>query len=192
MKELAGRLMHLILLSLGLTEEDISWAGPIRDSGDLTTVIQLNSYPACPEPDRAVGLAAHTDSSLLTVLHQSSTSGLQVLRPDPARWVTVPPLPGVLIVHVGDLSHILSNGRFRSVLHRAVVNRTHQRLSVAYICGPPAHVKVSPMDKLLGPSQAPAYREVTWPEYLALKGKLFNKALASIKLGREQWEDRNN
>ncbi|EHA8591092.1 gibberellin 3-beta-dioxygenase 1 [Cocos nucifera] len=192
MKELAGRLMHLMLLSLGITEEDISWAGPIRDSGDLSTVMQLNSYPACPEPDRAVGLAAHTDSSLLTVLYQSSTSGLQVLRPDPPRWVTVPPLPGVLIVHVGDLSHILSNGRFRSVLHRAVVNRTHHRLSAAFICGPPAHVKVSPIDKLLGPSQGPAYRAVTWPEYLALKGKLFNKALASIKLGGERWEDRSN
>ncbi|KAG1335518.1 Gibberellin 3-beta-dioxygenase 1 [Cocos nucifera] len=189
MKELAGRLMHLMLLSLGLTEEDISWAGPVRDTGDLSAVLQLNSYPVCPEPDRAMGLAAHTDSSLLTVLYQSSTSGLQVLRPEPARWVTVPPLPGALVVNVGDLSHILSNGQFRSVLHRAVVNRTRHRLSVAYICGPPAHVKVSPVEKLVGPSEGPAYRAVTWSEYLGLKGKLFNKALASIKLPREEWGD---
>nr|XP_010914990.1 gibberellin 3-beta-dioxygenase 1-like [Elaeis guineensis] len=192
MKELAGRLLHLMLLSLGLTEEDISWAGPVRETGDLPAVLQLNSYPACPEPDRAIGLAAHTDSSLLTVLYQSSTSGLQVLRPDPARWVTVPPLPGALVVNVGDLSHILSNGQFRSVLHRAVVNRTRHRLSAAYICGPPAHVKVSPVDKLVGPSEGPAYRAVTWPEYLGLKRKLFNKALASIKISKEEWEGRSN
>lgn len=196
MKELAGRLLHAMLLSLGLKEEDIDWAGPIRDLRDLSTVLHLNSYPPCPEPDRAIGLAAHTDSSFFTILYQGGVNGLQVLGrasddpSGPAQWVTVPPVPGAFVVNVGDLMHILSNGRFRSVRHRAVVNRTHHRVSAAFFCGPPAHVKVSPVTKLAGNGMGRGlYRAVTWAEYLSLKGKLFNRALESIKVSEE---DGNN
>ncbi|KAJ0977819.1 hypothetical protein J5N97_013293 [Dioscorea zingiberensis] len=193
MKKLAERVMNLVLLSLGLNEDDLGWAGPVGDLLKVSGVLQLNSYPACPDPDRAMGLAAHTDSGFLTILHQTNTSGLQILRAQdqhgPARWVTVPPVPGALVINVGDLSHILSNGRFQSVLHRAVVNRIHHRYSMAYICGPPAHTKVSPLRTFSG---RPVYRAVTWAEYLGLKGKLFNQALASIRVTDETWEDHNN
>ncbi|KAI8544380.1 hypothetical protein RHMOL_Rhmol08G0292100 [Rhododendron molle] len=178
MKQLAGRLMWLILGSLGIAQEDVKWAGP---KGDFTGAIQLNSYPACPDPDRAMGLAAHTDSTLLTILYQNNTSGLQVLR-EGSGWATVQPIPGALVVNVGDLLHILSNGLYPSVLHRAVVNRTQHRLSIAYLYGPPANIPISPLPKLVGPTHPPLYRPVTWVEYLGTKAKHFNKALASVRL----------
>ncbi|GLU14574.1 hypothetical protein SLE2022_311350 [Rubroshorea leprosula] len=181
MKKLAGRLMWLVLGSLGITEEDIEWAGPKGDFHESSAAIQLNHYPACPDPDRAMGLAPHTDSTLLTILHQSRTSGLQVLK-EGTGWVTVPPVPGGLVVNMGDLLHILSNGLYPSVLHRAKVNRTHQRLSIAYLYGPPSSVKICPLSKLVGPSQPPLYRPVTWNEYLGTKAKHFNKALSSVRL----------
>uniref|UniRef100_A0A5B7BWC3 gibberellin 3beta-dioxygenase n=1 Tax=Davidia involucrata TaxID=16924 RepID=A0A5B7BWC3_DAVIN len=181
MKQLAGRLMWLMLGSLNITKEDVKWAGPKGDFKGASGVLQLNSYPACPDPDRAMGLAAHTDSTLLTILHQNNTSGLQVLR-EGTGWVTVPPLPGTLVVNVGDLLHILSNGLYPSVLHRAVVNRTRHRLSIAYLYGPPASVQISPLSKLVDPSHPPLYRPVTWSEYLGTKAKHFNKALSSVRL----------
>ncbi|KAM0933394.1 putative gibberellin 3-beta-dioxygenase [Dioscorea sansibarensis] len=177
MKKLAEKIIQLMISSLGIKEEELNW------SKDVAGVLQLNSYPACPDPDKAMGLAAHTDSSLLTILHQSGISGLQVLRREdghgPRRWITVPPLAGALIVHVGDLSHILSNARFHSVLHRAIVNRHRHRYSMAYICGPPPEVKVKPLISL---NESPVFRPMTWPEYLSLKGKLFNQALHSIRV----------
>ncbi|KAF7116961.1 hypothetical protein RHSIM_RhsimUnG0009900 [Rhododendron simsii] len=178
MHKLAGRLMGLMLGSLGIAQEDVDWAGPNKEGA---AAIQLNSYPACPDPDRAMGLAAHTDSTLLTILYQNNTSGLQVLR-DASGWVTVPPVPGALVVNIGDLLHILSNGSYPSVLHRAVVNRTQQRLSVAYLYGPPSNVKISPLSKLLDPTHPPLYRPVTWTEYLGAKAKHFNEALSSVRL----------
>ncbi|KAG2729204.1 hypothetical protein I3843_01G233200 [Carya illinoinensis] len=181
MKKLAGRLMWLMLGSLGISKEDIKWAGPKGDLKGASAALQLNSYPACPDPDRAMGLAAHTDSTLLTILYQNNTSGLQVHR-EGTGWVTVPPVPGALVVNVGDLLHILSNGSYPSVLHRAVVNRTLYRLSVAYLYGPPGSVQISPLSKLLGPSRPPLYRPVTWTEYLGTKAKHFNKALSSVRL----------
>ncbi|KAA8540446.1 hypothetical protein F0562_024635 [Nyssa sinensis] len=181
MKQLAGRLMWLMLGSLSTTKEDVKWAGPKGDFEEASGVLQLNSYPACPDPDRAMGLAPHTDSTLLTILHQNNTSGLQVLR-EGNGWVTVPPLPGTLVVNVGDLLHILSNGLYPSVLHRAVVNRTHHRLSMAYLYGPPAGVQISPLSKLVDPTHPPLYRPITWSEYLSTKAKHFNKALSSVRL----------
>lgn len=46
-----------------------------------------------------------------------------------------PPFEGALVVNVGDLMHILSNGRFRSVGNRAVVKGCKHRVSVAYLYG---------------------------------------------------------
>ncbi|KAJ9190102.1 hypothetical protein P3X46_001334 [Hevea brasiliensis] len=181
MQKLAARLMWLTLGSLGITREDIKWAGPKSDFKETSAALQFNYYPACPDPDRAMGLAAHTDSTLLTILYQNSTSGLQVLR-EGTGWVTVPPIPGGLVINVGDLLHILSNGLYPSVLHRAVVNRTKHRLSMAYLYGPPPSVKISPLSKLVGPSQPPLYRPVTWNEYLGTKAKHFNKALSSVRV----------
>ncbi|GKC43833.1 gibberellin 3-beta-dioxygenase 1-like protein [Tanacetum coccineum] len=180
MKTLNNRLMGLILGSLGITKGDVKWAEQTGDLTDACPALQLNSYPACPDPDRAMGLAAHTDSSLLTILHQNNTSGLQVQR-EGMGWVTVPPTPGALVVHVGDLLHILSNGLYPSVLHRAIVNRTQHRLSIAYLYGPPSNVRISPLSKLTSIIRPPLYQPVTWSEYLAIKAKYFNKTLSVVR-----------
>ncbi|KAI3512632.1 hypothetical protein L1887_19950 [Cichorium endivia] len=177
MNKLANRVMWLILGSLGITREDIKW----EDLKEARSALQLNSYPSCPDPDRAMGLAAHTDSTLLTILHQNNTSGLQVHR-EGVGWVTVEPMIGALVVNVGDLVQILSNGLYSSVLHRAVVNRTQHRLSVAYLYGPPSNVKIAPLSKLTDNVNPPLYRSVTWSEYLGTKAKHFNKALSLVRL----------
>ncbi|KAJ1433888.1 Oxoglutarate/iron-dependent dioxygenase [Sesbania bispinosa] len=181
MKKLAGKLMWLMLESLGITKEDLKWAGSKGQFEKACAAMQLNSYPSCPDPDRAMGLAPHTDSTLLTVLYQNNISGLQVQR-DGSGWVTVPPLPGALVINVGDLLHILSNGLYPSVLHRVLVNRTRQRFSVAYLYGPQPNVEICPHAKLVGPTQPPLYRSVTWNEYLGTKAKHFNKALSSVRV----------
>lgn len=170
-----------MLASLGISIEDIEWAGPSGDFSGASAALQLNSYPACPDPNRAMGLAAHTDSTLFTILHQNNTSGLQVHR-EGGGWVTVPPIPGALVINVGDLLHILSNGLYQSVLHRAVVNKLQHRLSVAYLYGPPNRVEISPLSKLTSPTSPPLYRPVTWTEYLREKAKHFNKALSSVRI----------
>ncbi|KAL2463088.1 Gibberellin 3-beta-dioxygenase 1 [Forsythia ovata] len=181
MNKLAERLMWLILGSLNITKEDINWAGSKGDQfqAGSSAVLQLNCYPACPDPDRAMGLAAHTDSTILTILHQSNTSGLQVFRQDYG-WIRVPPQPGALVINVGDLLHILSNGWYPSVLHRAVVHRTQHRLSIAYLYGPPSSVKIFPIPKLVDNFHPPLYRAITWNEYLGTKAKHFDKALRSV------------
>ncbi|CAH8382455.1 unnamed protein product [Eruca vesicaria subsp. sativa] len=180
MQKLASKLMWLSLKSLGVSEEDIEWASVSSELNWAQSALQLNHYPVCPEPDRAMGLAPHTDSTLLTILHQNNTAGLQVFRDD-LGWVTVLPVQGSLVVNIGDLFHILSNGMFKNVIHRARVNQTRSRLSVAFLWGPRSDTKISPVPKLVGPAEAPLYRSVTWTEYLRTKAIHFNKALSMIR-----------
>ncbi|KAK7381617.1 hypothetical protein VNO80_00163 [Phaseolus coccineus] len=197
MKKLAAKLMCLVLASLGISKEDIKWAGPRGEFNGACAALHLNSYPSCPDPDRAMGLAAHTDSTLLTILHQNNVSGLQVLK-DGEGWVALPPLAGGLVINIGDLLHILSNGLYPSVLHRVRVNRSWQRFSVAYLYGPPTNVEISPNEKLVGPGRPCLYRSVTWNEYLGKKAKHFNKALSAVRVSSsinglfDVREDQNN
>lgn len=194
MNMLAEKLMWLILGSLGISKQDVKWAASPKGVDPFkgaTGAIQLNSYPACPDPGRAMGLAAHTDSTLLTILYQSSISGLQVFH-EGARWVTVPPLSGGLVINVGDLLHILSNGQYPSVYHRAVVNRAQHRLSVAYLYGPPSETRIQPIPKLTDVSRPPLYRPVTWNEYLGIKGEHFNKAMSLVRLNDNNSHNNNN
>ncbi|XVF34762.1 hypothetical protein REPUB_Repub18cG0086900 [Reevesia pubescens] len=107
--------------------------------------------------------------------------GLQLYK-DNAGWVPVEPIEGALVLNVGDLMSIITNGKFKSVLHRAVVNNTHNRVSVAYFYGPPRDAKISPLKKLIDHDHPPLYRPVTWEEYLETKSKHFNRSLESIRL----------
>ena len=81
--------------------DDVEWAGPEGQLKDAHAALQLNSYPACPEPDKTMGLVENTDSSFLTILSPglwSSTSATSSISyPTPpfpasstAPWLTVP------------------------------------------------------------------------------------------------------
>ncbi|MBA0847961.1 hypothetical protein Goshw_026100 [Gossypium schwendimanii] len=177
MKVLAEKLTDLILESLAIFREDLNW-----DVGSPSTALQLNSYPPCPNPNRAMGLAPHTDTSFLTILYQGSISGLQIFKQG-AGWISMLPVTGALVVNVGDLLHILTNARFPSVLHRAVLNQEgSHRLSVAYFFGLPIECSVSPLLKLLDSGENPRYRPVTVKEYVDIKSKYFEEPLTSIRI----------
>ncbi|XP_049382885.1 protein SRG1-like [Solanum stenotomum] len=95
----------------------------MRDlSNDGMQLIRMNYYPPCHEPDKTIGVSPHSDTDALTILLQlNETDGLQV-RKDHI-WVPIKPLPNAFI--------ILSNGVYRSIEHRAVVNAKQERLSLA-------------------------------------------------------------
>jgi isopenicillin N synthase-like dioxygenase len=66
-------------------------------------------YPVCPEPERTMGIVAHTDPGVLTVLAQDQIGGLQVKHTDEegrSKWVDVKPVPGALVINVGDLLQV--------------------------------------------------------------------------------------
>ncbi|KAJ1703002.1 hypothetical protein LUZ63_002781 [Rhynchospora breviuscula] len=157
-RQLGMKLLGAISLSLGLEEDYIKEA-----LGEQEQHMAVNFYPQCPEPELTYGLPAHTDPNALTILLQDpEVAGLHVLKD--GNWIAVDPLPGALVINIGDQLQALSNGRYKSVWHRAVVNSSKERLSVASFLCPSNSALVSPAKKLTEITP-PVYRDYTYDEY---------------------------
>ncbi|CAL9079752.1 unnamed protein product, partial [Musa textilis] len=158
-RQLGFRLLGLISLSLGLEEEYM-----VKVLGEQEQHMAVNYYPKCPEPELTYGLQAHTDPNALTILLQEpKVAGLQVLKD--GKWIAVNPQPNAYVINIGDQLQALSNGRYRSVCHRAVVNSDTDRMSVASFLCPCNSAVISPPEKLVGDGSPAVYRSYTYEEY---------------------------
>ena len=108
---LGRRLCRGLLLALDLPEDHFD---------ALTTKppsqLRLIHYPPQPEAVDAPGIGAHTDYECFTILH-ATAPGLEVMNAREA-WVDAPPIDGALVINIGDLFEVLSNGRWVSTVHR--------------------------------------------------------------------------
>ena len=105
----------------------------------------LQYYPPHPRDtsgDR-FGVAPHTDFGMLTVLAQDDVGGLEIQRLG-GEWVAVPPLPGTLVVNVGDLLERWSNRRYHSTVHRVINRSGRERLSLVLAYDPNFETPVDP------------------------------------------------
>jgi hypothetical protein len=65
-------------------------------------MLSSHYYPPCPEPARVMGCMEHTDPTIFTVLAQDGVQGFQV-RLDDGEWMDAPPVPGALLINIGDV-----------------------------------------------------------------------------------------
>ncbi|KAM3748492.1 hypothetical protein ACB098_05G113100 [Castanea mollissima] len=119
--------------------------------------MRMNYYPQCPEPDKAIGFTPHSDADALTILCQvNETEGLQIWKE--GRWVLVKPLPNAFVVNIGDIMEIVSNGIYQSIEHRAIVNSTKERLSIATFYSSNLDSELGPAASLIGPGNPANFR----------------------------------
>ncbi|KAF5942632.1 hypothetical protein HYC85_020274 [Camellia sinensis] len=164
-RDVASELLKGISMSLGLEENYIDKAMEVEFGSQLLVV---NFYPPCPQPELAIGMPPHSDHGLLTLLIQNQLGGLQVLHN--GKWVPINPLPNSILVNTGDHMEILTNGKYKSVVHRAMVNNKANRISIATSHGPPLDKVVSPAQELVDTEFHPiAYHGITYREYLELQ-----------------------
>lgn len=100
-EKLAFRLLELIALSLNLPPKKFNIFFENANS-----LLRLNHYPPCPNPDLVLGVGRHKDPGALTVLYQDSTGGLDVKRWSDGEWIRVKPIPDAFIINVGDVFQV--------------------------------------------------------------------------------------
>ncbi|XP_059284182.1 protein DOWNY MILDEW RESISTANCE 6-like [Lycium ferocissimum] len=172
--QLAVKIFGAISEGLGLDSNYIERA--LGDQG--TRIIAANYYPPCPEPNKTLGLAAHSDHGGLTILMDNGIHGLQIKHNQ--TWFAVPHVPGTFVVNLGDYLEILSNGRYKSVEHRAVVNAEKTRISVAVGHGPEMTAIVQPAGPLLKEKSERKYRPIVYKDYIKAQQSTIKRGKSAL------------
>lgn len=146
--------------------------------------VRVNYYPPCRQADKVLGLSPHTDGVGMTLLlHVNDVQGLQI-RKD-GKWFSVQALPGALVVNIGDILEILTNGKYKSIEHRAAVNPDKERITIATFHSAHLFCTLGPLQELLTEGEA-RYKAIDCVEFTKgyfaakLEGRRY---LESLRLG---------
>ncbi|KAK4271774.1 hypothetical protein QN277_020416 [Acacia crassicarpa] len=127
--------------------------------------LRMTYYPPCPKPELVMGFAAHSDSSVITILNEvNGVSGLEVKKN--GVWLPVNFLPNSLVVNVGDILEIMSNGVYKSAEHRVTVNTDKERISMALFFLAKLEAEVGPAKSLISPENPPLFKRMGMEKYL--------------------------
>ncbi|MDD0838321.1 2-oxoglutarate and iron-dependent oxygenase domain-containing protein [Curvibacter sp. HBC61] len=164
MLTLAQRLMQLMALSLDLPEHYFDAA-----NGSPMVTLRMVRYPPHPPgaDEHTFGAGAHTDWGALTLLAQDHHGGLEVCTPR-GDWIEATPLPGTLVVNLGDMVPRWTNGRYHSNPHR--VRNRHSggaaRYSIPFFYEPDYLAPITPVPGTVAPGETPRFEPCTAGEHL--------------------------
>ncbi|KAG6636129.1 S-norcoclaurine synthase 1-like [Carya illinoinensis] len=160
-QRLTIRLLRLMERNLGLEPEKLTSMFEEGVQG-----IRMNYYPPCMQANKVMGLAPHSDATGLTLLIQvNDVHGLQIKKNE--KWVPIEPIPKAFIVNIGDIIEIMSNGEYKSIEHRAVVNRRKERLSIAAFHSPNMRTMIGPVPDIVKENTA-NYKNINHEDYFRL------------------------
>ena len=165
--QLGLALLRALCASLGLRPDRLDAA-----FCQHTSFGRLNRYPRSADAAPAdaplfpeegkLGIYHHTDAGGLTVLYQDEVPGLQAWHDD--RGVLIQPVPGALLVNLADMLQVWSNDRYRSPLHRVIVDPERDRLSAPFFLNPNYDAVCEPIRELT--TNEPArYRAISWAHF---------------------------
>ncbi|KAK5844221.1 scopoletin 8-hydroxylase-like [Gossypium arboreum] len=162
------RLLEILMGNLGVELDDTKIDGLIG-----MKMVNMNFYPTCPDPDLTVGVGRHSDMGTLTILLQDGIGGLYVKVAEEianigkkGEWVEIPPVPGALVINIGDALQILSNGKYKSAEHRVRTTSTKSRVSVPIFTSPRPSEKIAPLPQVVEKDGMACYREVIFGDYM--------------------------
>ncbi|KAJ0100112.1 hypothetical protein Patl1_20024 [Pistacia atlantica] len=175
MSTLSLGIMELLAISLGVER------GHFREFFEGNeSIMRLNYYPPCQKPDLTLGTGPHCDPTSLTILHQDQVGGLQVFVDD--EWRSISPNFEAFVVNIGDTFMALSNGRYKSCLHRAVVNSETTRKSLAFFLCPENEKVVTPPTELVENYGPRIYPDFTWPMLLEFTQKHYRADMNTLQV----------
>ncbi|XP_050225593.1 gibberellin 20 oxidase 1 [Mercurialis annua] len=184
MSSLSLGIMELLGISLGVSKGHFREFFEENDS-----IMRLNYYPPCQKPDLTLGTGPHCDPTSLTILHQDHVGGLQVFVDN--EWRLISPNSQAFVVNIGDTFMALSNGKYKSCLHRAVVNSETTRKSLAFFLCPKSDKMVTPPKQLVDDLNPRIYPDFTWPMLLEFTQKHYRADMNTLEMFSDWVQQRN-
>ena len=153
----------------------------------LNKLFELNSaelrftkYLSSNESNGSVqGVGQHTDSGFMAFIFQTS-KGLQFYDDIDSQWIDVDYNPDTLVLNIGDLAKLLSNGLYVTPSHRVLL-QNHTRYTVLYFLNPNYNEAIYPLT-----NEQPKYKTLTWKQYLKER---FNSGSYSSQQQRKNLDD---
>ena len=148
----------------------------------VSSQLRLLRYPSIPEADflnhSKTRFSAHADWSFLTILFQDECGGLEVEDPDhPGDYIPVDPIPGTLVMNVGDVLKRWTNDSLKSALHRVGPpattgdKMTRERYSIPYFMQLDAEVVIETLPKFITKENPKKYKPINVVDYLTAKAQ---------------------
>ncbi|KAA8515563.1 hypothetical protein F0562_018826 [Nyssa sinensis] len=166
LEKLAELLLDLLCENLGLEKGYLKNA--FYGSKGPTFGTKVSNYPPCPRPELIKGLRAHTDAGGIILLFQDDkVSGLQLLKD--GQWVDVPPMRHSIVINLGDQLEVITNGKYKSVLHRVIAQSDGNRMSIASFYNPGSDAVIYPAPALIEKEeQKQVYPKFVFDDYMKL------------------------
>jgi isopenicillin N synthase-like dioxygenase len=167
----ARTMVRIFGRALGVGEAGL--CGYTDHSLDVLRMInyRLPSADAVLEPDQ-VGMGAHTDYGIVTVLWADAVPGLEILGANGA-WYPVQPAPGAFLVNLGDALARWTNDLWISTMHRVAAPRVDgvlvPRRSAAYFHDGNVDALIAPLPTCVSAERPALYQPVTVGEHLRAK-----------------------
>ncbi|XP_010493145.1 PREDICTED: codeine O-demethylase-like [Camelina sativa] len=144
-------------MARSLELEENSFLDMYGESATMDT--RFNMYPPCPRPDKVIGVKPHADGSAFTLLlPDKDVEGLQFLKD--GKWYKAPIVNDTILINIGDQMEIMSNGIYKSPVHRVVTNSEKERISVATFCVPGEEKEIQPVEGLVSEARPRLYKTV--------------------------------
>ncbi|KAI1274091.1 hypothetical protein F5Y07DRAFT_374543 [Xylaria sp. FL0933] len=189
--DVARELLRALALGIGLDDEDFF----LRFHSGVNNQLRLLHYPPVEVQKVVMGevarMPAHSDWGTITMLFQDSRGGLQVEDAQrPGHFVDATPLPGALVMNVGDLLMRWSNDYLKSTLHRVTLPpvqqeeeeeegeeggsrplMTRSRYSIPYFVAPDPTAVVECLSTCTDAQNPPRYPPITQEEYRKMRAR---------------------
>lgn len=154
---------------------------------------RINKYHFTEDVVGTTGVQIHTDSGFLTILQEDeSVGGLEVLPnscAESSSFVPIDPLPGSLLVNLGDMATIWSNGALYSVKHRVQCKKAAIRISSAlFLLGPKEAVEAPP--EFVDDVHPRLYDPIYYDDFRMLRSSTGNHAGEALDLIRLKIQSR--
>nr|AAT92092.1 GA 20-oxidase 2 [Nerium oleander] len=174
MENLCLVVMELLAISLGI--EGLHYRKFFEDGCSL---MRYNYYPPCKEFGLTFGTGPHCDPTSITILHQDQVGGLEVFANN--KWKAVRPRSDAFVINIGGTFTALSNGRYKSCLHRAVVNKEKVRRSLVFFVCPKEDKVVRPPQDLIDREGPRKYPDFTWSDLLEFTQKHYRADVTTLQ-----------